>query len=126
MFFYFPKFTVFSEIGNNPMRALGRKNICFFFGNALPKSNARAHLKQRKKHSDLNSVTMLTHVIHRPTFALLLKIFQLFLKRSEMFKQFKSLCGIHANGAEHHLIKSTVQSIRRLSDIEQIVCEFVT
>ena len=25
----------------------------FFFGNALPKSNARAHLKQRKKHSGL-------------------------------------------------------------------------
>ena len=25
-----------------------------FFGNAQPKSNARAHLKQRKKHSGLN------------------------------------------------------------------------
>ena len=29
------------------MRALGRKNTCFF-GNARSKSNARAHLKQRK------------------------------------------------------------------------------
>ena len=27
----------------------------FFSGNTLPKSNARAHLKQRKKHSDRNS-----------------------------------------------------------------------
>ena len=31
------------------MRALGRK------GNAQPKSNARAQLKQRKKHSGLSS-----------------------------------------------------------------------
>ena len=30
---------------------LGRKNTMFFFGNARPKFNARAHLKQRKKHS---------------------------------------------------------------------------
>ena len=30
--------------------ALGRKNKCFFW-NARPKSNVRAHLKQRKKHS---------------------------------------------------------------------------
>ena len=43
----------FSKIGNNSMRALGRKKTCFFFGNARPKSNARAHLKQRKKHSGL-------------------------------------------------------------------------
>ena len=33
------------------MRALGRKNTWFFSGNALLKSNARVHLKQRKKHS---------------------------------------------------------------------------
>ena len=26
-----------------------KKNTCFFFGNARPTSNARAHLKQRKK-----------------------------------------------------------------------------
>ena len=32
------------------MRALGM----VFFGNARPKSNARAHLKQRKKHRGLN------------------------------------------------------------------------
>ena len=38
-----------SEINryNNIMCELGRKNTCFF-GNAQPKSNARAHLKQRK------------------------------------------------------------------------------
>ena len=48
--FYLPKLTLFfSEIGNNPMRALGRKKHMFFGGNALHKSNARAHLKQRKK-----------------------------------------------------------------------------
>ena len=39
----------FLEIDNNLMRALGRKNICLF-GNARPNSNARAHLKQRKKN----------------------------------------------------------------------------
>ena len=42
----------FSKIGNNSMRALGRKKH-MFFGNARPKSNARNHLKQRKKHSGL-------------------------------------------------------------------------
>ena len=39
----------FSEIGNNLMRAEQKKHM-FFFGNALPKSNVRAHLKQRKKN----------------------------------------------------------------------------
>ena len=40
----------FPKIGNNLMRTLGRKKHMFcFFGNALPKSNERAHLKQRKK-----------------------------------------------------------------------------
>ena len=48
MFFPLPKLTFFSEIGNNAMRALGRKKHIIFFGDALPKSNARAHLKQRK------------------------------------------------------------------------------
>ena len=43
----------FSKIGNNQMRAWAEKNSMFFFGNARPKSNARAHLKQRKKHSGL-------------------------------------------------------------------------
>ena len=35
------------------MRAWAEKNTMFFLGNARPKSNARAHLKQRKKHSGL-------------------------------------------------------------------------
>ena len=35
----------FPKIGNNLMRALGRKKHMFFFGNARPKS--RAHLKQK-------------------------------------------------------------------------------
>ena len=53
MFFYLPKLTgFFPEIGNNIMRALGRKKH-MFFGNARPKSIARAHLKQRKKYSGL-------------------------------------------------------------------------
>ena len=38
----------FSKIGNISMRAWAEKNTMFFFGNARPKSNARAHLKQRK------------------------------------------------------------------------------
>ena len=53
MFFLSPEINFFSlEIGNNPMRALGRKKHMFFY-NALSKSNARAHLNQRKKHSGL-------------------------------------------------------------------------
>ena len=48
---------LFSKIGNNLMRALGRKKTHVFFGNARPKSNARAHLKQRKKHSGLSKAT---------------------------------------------------------------------
>ena len=54
MFFLSPEIDCFfSEIGDNLMPALGRKqNTCFF--NARPKSNARAHLKQRKKHSGLS------------------------------------------------------------------------
>ena len=35
------------------MRVRGRRKTHVFFGNALPKSNAHAHLKQRKKHSGL-------------------------------------------------------------------------
>ena len=34
-FYHVPKSTVFSEIGNNPMRAR-QKNTFFFFGNARP------------------------------------------------------------------------------------------
>ena len=53
MFFYLPNLLLFSEIGNNLLRALGRKKPVFF-GKAQPKSNARAHLEQRKKYSGLN------------------------------------------------------------------------
>ena len=57
MFFYLSKLPVFFlEIRKNPMRVLGRKKTHVFFGNALPKSNARAHLKQRKKHSGLSEL----------------------------------------------------------------------
>ena len=50
MFFYLLKLTVF--FGNRQQshaRAGQKKNTCFFWGNARPKSNVRAHLKQRKK-----------------------------------------------------------------------------
>ena len=48
MFFYLPQLTVFFPRNrNNQMRALGRKKH-IFFGNALPKSNARTHLKQKQ------------------------------------------------------------------------------
>ena len=56
MFFFgmfFLSLEFFSEIGNNLMRALGRKKTHVFFYNARPKSNARAHLEQRKNHSGL-------------------------------------------------------------------------
>ena len=36
----------------------GQKKTHVFFGNARPKSNARAHLKQRKKHSGLRLLEM--------------------------------------------------------------------
>ena len=52
----------FPKIGNNLMPALGRKKHMFFFGNARPKSNARAHLKQRKKHSGLRLVGLAAHL----------------------------------------------------------------
>ena len=64
MFFYLPKLTgFFSEIGKNLMRALGRKKHVFF-GNARPKSNARAHLKQRKKHSGLNKPPSVDYILY--------------------------------------------------------------
>ena len=48
--FLSPEINWFFLISNNPkMRALGKKTH-MFFGNARPKSNARAHLKQRKEH----------------------------------------------------------------------------
>ena len=62
--FYPSKFNV-SEIGNTPMRALGRKKPTCFFGNARPKSNARAHLKQRKKHSGLTALDNRITAINR-------------------------------------------------------------
>ena len=40
---------LFLENRQHDARAGQMKNTCFF-GNAQPKSNARAHLKQRKKH----------------------------------------------------------------------------
>ena len=50
------------EIGNNPMRALYRK-IHVFFGNALPKFNARAHLKL-KQGKDIVPVDL--YHVYRP------------------------------------------------------------
>ena len=44
------------------MRVLGRKKPHAFFGNALPKSNARAHLKQKLTKWP-NLLTMLTQVV---------------------------------------------------------------
>ena len=51
MFFLSPEINwIFLEIGNNPMRALGRKKThVYFSSNARPKSNVHAHLKQKKK-----------------------------------------------------------------------------
>ena len=56
-------------------RAGQKKNTCFLGGNALPKSNARAHLKQREKHSGLmlvwatqcrTYIIILTAELYRP------------------------------------------------------------
>ena len=43
----------------NSMRAMGRIKHMFYFGSARPESNARAHLKQRKKHSGLNHIVVM-------------------------------------------------------------------
>ena len=53
MFIYLPKSTVFFE---NRQQSNARAGQNVLFGNARPKSNARAHLKQRKKHSGLCDV----------------------------------------------------------------------
>ena len=45
-FFLSPKLTVFFR-NRQQSNALGRKKHMFFSGNAHPKSNARAHLKQK-------------------------------------------------------------------------------
>ena len=52
-FFYLPTLTVFAEIGNNLMRALGRKKRVFFSGNARPKSNAPLIYNREIKYSGL-------------------------------------------------------------------------
>ena len=48
-FFYLPKLTVFLGNRQQSNARAGQKKTHVFFGNARPKSNARAHLKQRKK-----------------------------------------------------------------------------
>ena len=52
---------VFFANGQQSNVRAGQKKTHVFFGNALLKSNARAHLKQRKKHSGL-SVTADTSI----------------------------------------------------------------
>ena len=54
MFFLIPKITCFFFGNRQQSNArAGQKKHMFFWGNVLSKSNARAHLKQRKKHSGL-------------------------------------------------------------------------
>ena len=48
---------IFRNLQQSNARA-GQEKTHVFFGNAQPKSNARAHLKQRKKHSGLMYQTM--------------------------------------------------------------------
>ena len=48
-FLYIPKLTVFFGNQQQSNARAGQKKTPGFFGNARPKSNARAHLKQRKK-----------------------------------------------------------------------------
>ena len=56
MFFLAPEITwVFFENRQQSNARTGQKKTCLF-GNARPKSNARAHLKQRKKHRGLRVV----------------------------------------------------------------------
>ena len=57
------------------MHALGRKKTHVFFGIALPKSNARAHLKQRKKHSGLMSQVLIMKGPHYGRMCYKLRLF---------------------------------------------------
>ena len=52
-FLYLPKLTVFRKSSTIQCARWAGKKHMFFFSNALPKCNALAHLKQRKKHSGL-------------------------------------------------------------------------
>ena len=56
MFFFLPEFNVVVFLNRQQFnaRAGQKKNTCFF-GNSQHKSNARAHLKQRRKHSGLTA-----------------------------------------------------------------------
>ena len=59
MFFYLPKLTVFFGNRQQFNARAGQKKTHVFFGEiAQSKSNARAHLKQRKKHSGLTAVCL--------------------------------------------------------------------
>ena len=60
MFFYLPILTGFFRKAAIIYNARdGQKTKHMFFGNARPKSNARAHLKQRKKYSGFSPATVL-------------------------------------------------------------------
>ena len=54
-FFYLPKLTVFFRNPQQSKARAGQKKTHVFFGNARPKSKARAHLKRGKKHSGLTA-----------------------------------------------------------------------
>ena len=52
MFFYLPKLAFFRVFFGNRQKSnarAGQNKTHVFLGNALPKSTARAHIKQRKK-----------------------------------------------------------------------------
>ena len=56
MFFLYHEINCFfRKSATNQCARWAEKNTCFF-GNALPISNARSHLKQRRKHSGLTIV----------------------------------------------------------------------
>ena len=61
-FFYPPKLVVFFGNRQQSNARAGQKKTHVFFSNARPKSNARAHVKQRKKHSGLMGLRPLLFV----------------------------------------------------------------
>ena len=53
MFFLSPEIDILFRNRQQSNARAGQRKTHVFFGDARPKSNARAHLKQRKKHSGL-------------------------------------------------------------------------
>ena len=80
-FCYLPKLTgFFRKSAKIQCARWAEKNTCFF-GNARPKSNARAHIKQREKHSGLKRISGIFDSIFDNPFCITFYSVYVFLKK---------------------------------------------